>query len=146
VVTVGRRQDDRLPAVLGRFDDESGMLQQPPHDLARHGVVLDQQDALAAMADRRPLVGSGSSDGRSRVRRLAQANRTPEDAADAHFAAQADLAVHQVRQPTADRQAQPAAAVLSRQQAVGLLEGFEHENLVGCRNADAGIHDFTAQA
>jgi hypothetical protein len=93
-----------------------------------------------------PFVGGGSSDGRRRGRRLAQANRAPEDAANARFAAQADLAVHQVRQPTADRQAQPAAAVLSGRQAVGLLEGFEQACLVGRRNADAGILDFTAQA
>ena len=62
-------------------------------------------------------------------------------AAPPRFAGERDVAVHQQRQPLADRQAQPGAAEAPRGRRVRLREGLEQPRLRRRRDADAGVAD-----
>src|SRR5215469_1852311 len=78
------------------------------HDVARYGVVVDDEDAHPAQIG--PLV--------DRSRRPREARGKPERRADAGLALDADLAVHQLGEAPRDRKAEPGAAEAARRRAL----------------------------
>src|SRR5262249_34233936 len=56
-------------------------------------------------------------------------------------ALQPDFAAQQMCDLAADGKAQPRAAVLAAGSSIRLLEGFEDDALLLCRNTDAGVFD-----
>lgn len=75
-------------------------------------------------------LGGGSVSGRS---------NSTEAGAVAQFAAQADLAAHQVYQASADVQPQAAAGRLAKRRRADLREWPEQPGLVLLRNTEAGV-------
>src|SRR5512145_3246956 len=70
-------------------------------------------------------------------RRKLQGERGP----DADLAFELDRTGQHLRQPAADREAQPGAAVAARRRAIQLTKVLEDLRLRRQRNADAGVAD-----
>ena len=125
-------------AVVRRRAAHAHRLRVVVEDLGVGGVVVDHQHAAAGQLAR---VGH-----RGQALRLLERQREPERRALAFAALDADLAVHQVDQVAADRQAEAGAAEAPRRRAVGLRERREQALSGLVRNADAGVANADVQA
>ncbi|MCY1349030.1 hypothetical protein D9M69_352000 [compost metagenome] len=136
VATVGGavQHGQGLGAIGGDLHLQAEAAQQAAGHFLAQLAVLHQQHALAGKAPRR-------FGGRRRALRRHHAERQaqPELAALAKPAVHPDAAAHRLGQALADRQAEPGAAVLAGDRAVGLLEGLEQPALLFGTEADAGV-------
>ena len=115
-----------------------------PH--APSGEVTAQNEAVGRVVidDQQPLTGKVGDIGLAR-RRHREGETEPEPGTHARFAAQADFAAHQLRQPAGDTQTQAGAAEAAAGGAVGLDEGLEQQRLLVGGDADAGVPDLETQ-
>ena len=141
-VETARIPRQRRQGGLGRFRQrhvEAQRLEHAAEDFARGRVVVhDQctQSVRRATFRRRRRQRAGAIETR----------REPETAATPGFAVAADLAIHQLDQALADRQAQAHAAMLARIRLVHLGERIEQPRQDLRIDADAGVAHFETQA
>ena len=150
-----------LGAAHAHDDLEPALTREVHHQLRILRVVLDDEQARLAWTDvvaivqdglhrrversrRREVGGSDGVDfelGRRDVlrSRIGQRQVERERAAFSERAAQSDLATQQLREFTADRQAEAGAAVLPARGRIGLLERLEYEPLLVERDPDPGV-------
>ena len=147
-------QDQVVAAALGalhglqpvgrRVDGSAEFREQFEGDLAVDRLVLDEQDALAALAPgfRRWQGGVRAIPGRSR---FLETYREPEVAAAARCALGPGITAHHPGQTAGDGEAESGAAVQAGDGLAALLEGDEQALKVIRLDADAGIADGEAQ-
>ena len=131
---------DRIGAVLGLDDLDAERFEEEPRDLAVERMIVDQQD-------RKPLgpahaagavdLGLGRRLGFTAAGHGAEGQR--EGRALALLACRHQIALHQMRQLAADRQAEPGAAETACGGGVGLGEGCEQLVERFGAHADAGV-------
>ena len=113
------------------------MLEVGPEDLARGGVVVDDERASAPEVSRYEgagFMGTGIGQG-------SEWDAEVDAGAPTGFAFEQDATAHELDEALADDESEAGAAIASGDRVVGLGEGLEQSVALVLGEADAGVGD-----